>query len=99
VKVKQPPYLFIEADDTNIALQREKAKRAEVKAGVAYEGWEKELYQTLDKELATEVYRACIRGEVDKVDRLLIQGQQKAFGDEVKEISRLGAILWKMPLV
>jgi len=34
------PYLFIEADGTNIALQREEARRAEVKAGVAYEGWQ-----------------------------------------------------------
>lgn len=32
------PYLFIEADGTNIALQREEARRTEVKAGVAYEG-------------------------------------------------------------
>ena len=31
------PYLFIEADRTNIALQREEARRTEVKAGVAYE--------------------------------------------------------------
>ena len=34
------PYLFVEADGTNIALQREEARRAEVKAGVAYERWQ-----------------------------------------------------------
>jgi hypothetical protein len=33
------PHLFLEADGTSIALQREEARRAEVKAGVAYEGW------------------------------------------------------------
>jgi hypothetical protein len=32
------PYLSIEADGTNIALQREEARRTEVNAGVAYEG-------------------------------------------------------------
>jgi hypothetical protein len=36
---KVVPYLFVEADDTNIDLQREGARRAEVKAGIAYEGW------------------------------------------------------------
>ena len=34
------PCLFVEADGTNISLQREEARRAEVKAGVAYEGWQ-----------------------------------------------------------
>jgi hypothetical protein len=33
--------LFIEGDGVNIALQREKARRAELKVGIAYEGWEK----------------------------------------------------------
>jgi len=33
------PYLFVEADGTSIALQREEARRAEVKVGIAYEGW------------------------------------------------------------
>ncbi|MCL6579919.1 MAG: ISLre2 family transposase, partial [Candidatus Bathyarchaeota archaeon] len=165
-KGKVVPYLFIEADGTSIALQREETRRAEVKAGVAYEGWKKvgkdryrltektvytgimdgerfweafslalakkydlsrvgrvivggdgaswvkqgvELFgsiyeldkfhlkralnQTLDKELAAETYRACIQGEVDKVDKLLIQAQQKAFGDQAKEISRLRGYL------
>lgn len=34
------PYLFLEADGTSVALQREEARRAEVKVGVAYEGWQ-----------------------------------------------------------
>jgi len=145
------PYLFIEADGTSIALQREEARRAEVKAGVAYEGWQevskgrhrvtrktvysgimngdrfwerfsltlskkydlsqvgrvivggdgapwvkngaellggiyqldrfhlkRALNQTLDNGLAMEVYQACTKGEIDKVDRILTQAQQKA---------------------
>lgn len=35
------PYLLVEADGTNIALQREEARRAEVKVGIAHEGWKK----------------------------------------------------------
>jgi hypothetical protein len=35
------------------------------------------LNQTLDNDLALEVYQACVRGEVDKIDRLLIGVQQK----------------------
>jgi len=160
------PYLFIEADGTNIALQREEARRAEVKAGVAYEGWQevskdrhrvtrktvysgimdgdrfwegfslalakkydlskvgrvivggdgapwvkegaellggiyeldrfhlkRALNQTLDNGLAMEVYQACTRGEIDKVDRILIQAQQKATGEGTKEIARLRGYL------
>ena len=160
------PYLFIEADGTNIALQREEARRAEVKAGVAYEGWQevskdrhrvtrktvysgimdgdrfwegfsltlakkydlsrvgrvivggdgarwvktgaeflggiyeldrfhlkRALNQTLDNGAATEVYQACIRGEVDRVDRLLIEAQQKAPYEKAKEIARLRGYL------
>lgn len=156
------PYLFIEADGTNIALQREEAKRAEVKIGIAYEGWEKvskdryrlkaktvysgimdgdrfwegfsialgkeydlskvgrvivggdgapwvkkgaelfggsyelskfhlkrALLQAVDGELATEVYQACIQGEIDKVDCLLIEAQQKAPCEKAEEIARL----------
>jgi len=36
---KTVPYLFVEADGTMIALQKEKSRRAEVKVGIAYEGW------------------------------------------------------------
>jgi hypothetical protein len=34
------PLLFMEADGVNIALQREKRKKAEIKIGIAYEGWQ-----------------------------------------------------------
>jgi len=34
------PYLLVEGDGTNIALQREEERRAEVKIGIAYEGWQ-----------------------------------------------------------
>jgi len=49
---KAVPLLFVEADGVNIALQREKARKAEVKVGIAYEGWEevsKERYRTKEK--------------------------------------------------
>ncbi len=52
------PYLFVEADGTSIALQREKARRAEVKAGIAYEGWEevsKNRYKLTDKTVYTGI--------------------------------------------
>jgi hypothetical protein len=47
------------------------------------------LNQILDNSLALEVYQAYTRGEVDKVDRLLIGVQQKASGDEAKEVAQL----------
>jgi len=160
------PYLFVEADGTNIALQREEARRAEVKAGVAYEGWQeasrdrhrvtrktiysgimngdrfwegfslalakkydlsrvgrvivggdgapwvkngaeflggiyeldrfhlrRALNQTLDNGLAMEVYQACTKGEIDKVDRILIQAQQKTTIEGAKEVARLRGYL------
>jgi hypothetical protein len=55
-------HLFVEADGTNIALQREEARRAEVKAGIAYEGWHKvskDRYRVKDK----TVYSGIINGE------------------------------------
>ncbi|MGQ9546693.1 MAG: ISLre2 family transposase, partial [Dehalococcoidia bacterium] len=160
------PHLFLEADGTSIALQREQARRAEVKVGVAYEGWQrvskdrhrvarKTVYsgimngerfwegfsltlakkydlsqvgrvivggdgaswvkdgaqylaaiyqldrfhlkravnQTLDNGLAREVYQACTNGEIDKVDRMLTRAQQKATGEEAKEVARLRGYL------
>jgi len=160
------PYLFLEADGTSVALQREEARRAEVKVGVAYEGWQgvsrdrhrvtrktvysgimtgdrfwegfsltlakkydlsrvgrvivggdgapwvkdgaellggiyqldrfhlkRVLNQTLDNGLALEVYQACIKGEIDKVDRLLIQAQQQATAEQVEEVARLRGYL------
>jgi len=49
---KTVPYLFVEADGTMIALQKEKARRAEVKVGIAYEGWRevsKDRYKVTEK--------------------------------------------------
>jgi len=160
------PHLFLEADGTNIALQREEARRAEVKVGVAYEGWQgvskdrhrvtkktvysgimngdrfwegfsltlakkydlsqvgrvivggdgapwvkngaellggiyqldrfhlkRALHQSLDNGLALEVYQACTRGEIDKVDRILAQVQQRATVERAKEVARLRGYL------
>ena len=36
---RQVPFLFVESDGVSIALQREKERRSELKAGIAYEGW------------------------------------------------------------
>ena len=161
------PYLFVEADGTSIALQRERARRAEVKVGIAHEGWEeanKDRYKLKEKtvytgimsgdsfwegfslilakkydlsqigklivggdgaswvkdgaeflggiyeldrfhlkralhrglandSLVTEVYQACITGDIDKADRLLIGAQQKGDADREKEIMRLRGYL------
>src|SRR4030042_4176696 len=49
---KTVPYLFVEADGTMIALQKEKSRRAEVKVGIAYEGWRevsKDRYRVTEK--------------------------------------------------
>lgn len=37
---RRVPFLFVESDGVNIALQREAERRAELKVGIAYEGWE-----------------------------------------------------------
>ena len=59
----------------------------------------KALNRTLDTKLALEIYQVCTMGEIDKVDRLLIEVQQKACREEAKEIARLRSYLWKIPLV
>lgn len=49
---KVVPYLMVEADGTSIALQREEERRAEVKVGIAYEGWQpvgKDRYKLKEK--------------------------------------------------
>jgi hypothetical protein len=51
------------------------------------------LNQTLDNELAIEVYQACTRGEIEKVDKILIQAQQKATGEGAKEVAWLRGYL------
>ncbi len=40
---KQVSRLIIEADGVILSLQREKERRAEVKLGIAYEGWERQV--------------------------------------------------------
>jgi hypothetical protein len=161
------PYLVIEADGVNIALQRERETRAEVKVGIAHEGWQeisKNRYKLKEKSvysgimhgdrfwegfslslakkydlpqigkvivggdgaswvkegaelvgglyeldrfhlkralhqglandpLVVEVYESCITGEITKVDRLLIEAQEKADSDKAKEIMRLRGYL------
>jgi hypothetical protein len=49
---KQVSRLMVEADGVILSLQREKERRAEVKLGIAYEGWEKagkDRYKTVNK--------------------------------------------------
>ena len=53
---KVVPYLFVEADGTSIALQREEARRGEIKAGIAHEGWEevgRDRYKLKEKTVYT----------------------------------------------
>jgi hypothetical protein len=59
---KVVPHLFVEADGTFIALQREKSRRAEVKIGVAHEGWQEvstDRYRTKEK----TVYSGIMDGD------------------------------------
>lgn len=49
---KQLSRLLVEADGVMLSLQREKERKAEVKLGIAYEGWEKvgkDRYKTVNK--------------------------------------------------
>jgi hypothetical protein len=49
---KRVSRLFLEADGVMLSLQRERQRKAEVKVGIAYEGWEKvgqNRYRTLNK--------------------------------------------------
>jgi len=50
--------LFVEADGTGIALQKEASRRTEVKVGIAYEGWRevsKERYKLKEKTAYTGI--------------------------------------------
>jgi len=49
--------------------------------------------QTLDNGLAMEVYQACTKGEIDKVERILIQAQQEATIEGAKEVAWLRGCL------
>lgn len=49
---RQVTRLMVEADGVMLSLQREKERKAEVKLGIAYEGWEKagkDRYRTVNK--------------------------------------------------
>jgi len=55
---KQMSRLMVEADGVILSLQREKERRAEVKLGIAYEGWEKvgkDRYRTINKTIFSSV--------------------------------------------
>ena len=43
--------------------------------------------------LVAEIYQACVVGEIDKVERLLIEAQEKADGDKATEIMQLRGYL------
>jgi len=164
---KVVPHLFVEADGTSIALQREEARRAEAKIGIAHEGWEevgKNRYKLKEKTiyggimagdrfwegfslilakkydlsriehvivggdgadwvkqgaeflggsyeldkfhlkkslrralandpLVADVYQACINGQNEKADRLLVEAQQTGNADRRKAIMGLRGYL------
>lgn len=55
---KQISRLLVEADGVILSLQREKERRAEVKLGIAYEGWQKvgkDRYRTVNKTVFSTV--------------------------------------------
>lgn len=55
---KKVAHLLVEADGVMLSLQREKERKAEVKLGIAYEGWEKvgkDRYRTANKTIFAAV--------------------------------------------
>ena len=55
---KKTYLLLMEADGVMLSLQREKAKKAEVKLGIAYEGWGKvgkDRYKTINKTFYADI--------------------------------------------
>jgi hypothetical protein len=59
---KVVPYLVVEADGVSVALQREQGRRAEVRVGIAHEGWQqisKERYRLKEK----SVYSGIMKGD------------------------------------
>lgn len=85
---KVVPLLFIEADGVNVALQREKRKRAEIKVGIAYEGWQEintGRYRLSNKTCYSQIaggdsfwesFSLKLAGEYDlaKVERIVVGG-------------------------
>jgi hypothetical protein len=55
--------------------------------------------QTLCNGFAMEMYQACTKGEIGKVDRILIRAQQKARVKGAKEVARLGGYLMENSFV
>ena len=60
---RQVPILFVESDGVNIALQREEKRRAELKIGIAYEGWEKTGNQGRHRLKEKTAYMSLADGE------------------------------------
>ena len=63
---KQVARLMVEADGVMLSLQREKERKAEVKLGIAYEGWEKigkDRYKTVNKTVFAAVTGGDIFGQ------------------------------------
>lgn len=55
---KKADLLLLEADGIMLPLQREKARKAEVKLGIAYEGWDKvgkDRYKTINKTFYADI--------------------------------------------
>jgi hypothetical protein len=61
-KGKVVPYLVIEADGVNVALQREEERRTEVKVGIAHEGWQ-EISKNRYKLREKSVYSGIMSGD------------------------------------
>jgi hypothetical protein len=81
---KEAEDLFLEADGVNIALQREKTRRAEIKVGVAYSG--KENGRTKDKVIHLDLengdsFWQGLTVKIAKVFNLAKLGQTTVGGD------------------
>jgi hypothetical protein len=59
---KVVPYLVIEADGVNVALQKEEERRTEVKVGIAHEGWQ-EISKNRYKLKEKSVYSGIMNGD------------------------------------
>lgn len=58
---RKVPHLMVEGDGVMVPLQREKARKAEIKVGIAYEGWEqvgRNRYKTVNKSIYADVNRS-----------------------------------------
>lgn len=86
---KEPAWrLFVEGDGVSVALQREKERRGEVKAGVGYTGWKRlggHRYQTVGKVVhagleETDTFwqrfwlKACQRYDLSRLEQVVLGG-------------------------